>query len=679
MKKHFLVLLLAVFLFFQGNAAQQIYSHSVLQSVDFGEVKLTDNFWVPKIVQLQDVTLPLLFDIAERQGKLDNFRIIAGRKQGKLRLYNAPDSDVYKLLEAAGYSFATRENKKLQQRTDSIIDDIVAAQDSSGYLHTQYMVDFAHPAAPSPNLKNVITFGFGPQNRWQSFKYNWPFAYSQLYCAGHLMEAGVAYYKGCGKRKLLDAAIRMADLICKEFSLEKIKQYGDHPEVEIGLMQLYELTGKNEYLQKADEFSRYVNFSRPPDIHKEENSKPLYEQSCAYGHCVRTAYIYSGATDVIRATGAQDLTRAIFSIWKNITSSKMYVHGGTGNGTEAEQHGENYDLPVLPTYSECCANIAEAQWNYRLNLLTGNKKYADLVEWLSYNSALSGISCDGRRFAYSNKLNIDDEHRKDKHSGVRESYLFCCPSKLPVFMSGIGRWMYAKNEKGLFVNLFIGSKVATSCNGNTITLSQKTDYPLEGKVVITIEDYDRADFQLNIRIPQWLSEQQPISESPYFFDKNKGNFKLLLNGKRVGVEIRNGYIYMERKWNKGDVVELRMEMLPRRIYTDEVIAANKGRVAISRGPLLYCLEGIDHPFDISQMVLPAQSMIKSAFDVGLFGGIYVLKGKGKIKNKTVRFNAIPYYLWENRGIYTLRTLLIENPDKAIEEQPKKDVKMNTNG
>lgn len=673
-----LIALVLINIVFDGLASDKLYPNSVLTAVDFNQVKVNDPFWNQHIETIQEVTLPLLFQIAEKQGKIDNFRIVSGRKYGKLRLYNAPDSDVYKLLEAAGYSMVYVRNQKLEMQCDSIIDDIVAAQDTTGYLHTQYMFDFNHSSAPKRDNKNVQTFGFGPKNRWKSLKTNWPFAYSQLYCAGHMMEAGVAYFRGTGKRKLLDAAVRFADLICEVFNEEKIKTYADHPEVEIGLMQIYEVTGNPKYLHTADLMTRYVNFSRPVDINKEENSKPLHLQTCAYGHCVRTAYIYCGATDVIRATGANDLQGGIDKLWGSIVSGKMYIHGGTGNGTKAEQHGQMYDLPISPTYSECCASIAQAQWNHRLNLLTADPRYAALVELEMFNSALSGISLDGEKFFYSNKINIDDKNRTGKHSGVRETYLFCCPSKLPGFITGIGRWIYAKDEKGIYVNQFVGSELRTRLEGKEIHFRQISDYAYQGKTKLLME-HDAA-FTLHIRLPHWLGKEH-IADSPYYYDsRSLPTFQLKVNGKlSSAATVINGYLVVDRKWRKGDVVDITFDTPVRRVYSHSRIEANAGRVALMRGPLLFCLEGIDHSFDVLSMILPPTTEIRAKYSHDMLAGAIILEGKGIVQGKSVTFSAIPYFAWQNRGISSMTLLLIEDPGKINIKKEEDTTEFNTNG
>lgn len=645
-----------------------LYPHSRLSAVEFNEVNIDDDFWNERIRTVQEVTIPFLLDMAEEQGKIDNFRIVAGKKSGKLSIFNAPDSEIYKLIEAAGYSFAYRKNEVLEQRIDSIIGDIADAQSPTGYLHTQYMLTFEHPAAPSPDMRQIKRFGFGIENQWNSVNSKWPFAYNQLYCAGHLMEAGVAYYRGTGKDRLLKVAIKLSDLICSVFTDEKIKRHADHPEVEIGLMKVYEVTGDKKYLDVANKLCRYVSFSRPVDINREENSKPLHEQRKAFGHCVETTYMYTGATDICRATGAKDLIMAVNSLWEDVIGTKMYIHGGIGNGTHDEQHGNSYDLPVLPTYSECCSSIAQGQWNYRLGLFYGKTQYADLVELEMYNSALSGISLDGKSYFYTNKINIGKEKRKSAHSGVRQSYLFCCPSKLPGFITGIGRWVYAKDNNTLYVNQFVGSSVSTMINGRRVSLKQTSAFPWNGNVSFTWNSPATVD--LNIRIPQWVNKDAHIAASCYYYSGNRGNVSVKVNGKRAKCLFNaDGYLSLHRHWKKGDKVEIAFDMPVHRIYTGSKIKANVGKVALMRGPILYCLEGMDNEFDIEKMQLSASTSIENSYDPMVLGGTNVLTGNGQVQGKDISFKAVPYYLWQNRGIAAMTMLLNEQPDISKEEQP----------
>lgn len=660
-----------------------LFPHSALQEVPFQDVEIRDDFWLPRIRLVQEVTIPHLLDIAEKEGKINNFRIIGGFKEGKITLHNAGDSDVYKLIEAAGYSFATRHDSLLKARIDSLILIIASAQLPDGYLNTQYTLPDDHPSSPDLDVLHARRFGYGEKDRWRSTLENWPYAYSQLYCFGHLMEAAVAYHRGTGDTILLGVAGRMASHLRENFPLERIKEYADHPQVEIGLIKLYELSMQTEYLELADRFTRYITFARPRDIRLEESSKPLHEQREAWSHAVRTRYIYTAATDLVRATGAMDLREAMTSIWNNLTGCKMYLHGGVGNGTRFEQHGMDFDLPIENTYSESCASVAQGQWNHRMNLLTGESRYADIVEMEAYNSALAGYGADGRTFLYSNKLNMDTLHRVDYHSGVRTSYLFCCPSKLPGFVTGISRWAYARDPHHLYVNLFIGSEVNTSIGGHRVSLTQETGYPWNGEVTFRFNRGTRAKLGLRIRIPAWHSGEGPIPHAPYYFGNPRPlGMELKLNGRKLPANswvIRGGYLSVERRFRKGDSITLDLEMPVRRVYTKEEVAANRGRVALMVGPLLYSLEGVDNAFDVLKMQLPSGAPVSVAFKPELLGGVNTLSGEGFVNGRRVVFHAVPYFAWDNRGIHQLCTLMVEDPDALYQEKEEVAKEFNTDG
>lgn len=660
--------------------SRTLYPYSRLQEVPFTAVAVHDSFWLPRILTVQRVTIPLLLDIAEEEGKLDNFRIIAGKKEGRIRLHNAPDSDVYKLIEAAAYSLSTRYDTSLVERIEGIIADIADAQQPDGYLNTQYTLPDDHPSSPDLDTLHAKRFGYGEKDRWRSTLERWPYAYSQLYCAGHLMEAAAAWYRATGSDRLLTAALGLAGHIGKEFPTERIRTYADHPQVEIGLLKLYEITGDTSLLHLSDAFCRYVQFGRPKDIMLPENSRPLHEQRQAFSHCVRTGYIYTAATGVVRATGAADLHRAMTSIWRNLTGAKMYIHGGVGNGTPFEQHGFDYDLPIRDTYSESCAQIAQGQWNHQLNLLEGDGRYADVMEWEAYNGALSGIGLDGTKFLYANKLNMDTVGRVDYHSGVRTTYLFCCPSKLPGFVAGIGRWIYAVGNDHLVVNLFVESTVKARVAGKEVHLEQQTSYPWEGEVTLVFRNDPARKTGLMIRIPSWNASGGPFPGSPYFYRENEDvGYTLSVNGRllRPG-KTENGYITLNRRFRAGDRVTLSLDMPVRRICTDTRVEANRGRVALARGPVLYALEGADNPFDVLHMVLPPGSKVTPERRAGVPGGMTVLRGTGLLEGGPVDFTAIPYFSWQNRGIHPCCTLLTEDPGR-VQQEERSAKEFNTDG
>ena len=374
------------------------------------------------------------------------------------------------------------------------------------------------------------------------------------------------------------------------------------------------------------------------------------------------------------------LAQAVDRLWESVVGGKMYVHGGTGNGTNAEQHGEACDLPIEPAYCECCASIAQAQWNHSLNLLKGQARYASLVELEMYNSALSGISLDGRRFFYANKLNIGTENRRNKHTGVRETYLFCCPSKLPVFVAGIGRWIYAKDSTGVYVNQYVGSRLDTQVAGRRVSLTQTSEYLYGGTSRITVRTDGR--FALHLRVPQWLKER-PVACSPYRFGDclPAPAWTLTLNGRPIEVsEDAEGYLTVDRVWRAGDTLELRFDVAVRRVYTSDSVKANRGRVALMRGPLLYCLEGVDNNgCDVRKVVLPRDAAVVAAPGEVLSEKTVVLKGPCLLDGRSAGFVAIPYFLWENRGISSMVLLPVESPDEAVSGDDAPETEYNTYG
>ena len=638
--------------------------YSKLIAVPFDEVQVEDDFWSPRIETVQKVTIPDLLNLAESQGKIDNFAIVAGLKEGKLRLHNAPDSDVYKLIEAACYTLAWRRNGQLEQRIDRIIALIAAAQMEDGYVNTQYTLPFTHPASPAPEDGRVRRYGYGPEWLWRSTLKIWPKGYAQLYCAGHLLEAAAAHYRVAGHRNFLDVALKLADHLYRRFPPGKPLTYADHPQVGIGLMKLYEVTGEPRYLQLADHLVNNAIFARPVDFGEGQNQQPLRKQRKAYGHSVRINYIYSAATDLCRYLGDEPLRETLDSLWHSIVDKRIYVHGGVGGPAHAEQVAEDYLLDNSNCYCESCANIAHGQWNHRLNLMYADAKFADLLELEAYNSALSGISLDGLKYFYTNKLNMKKNGRHNQHSGVRKRYLFCCPAKLPGFVAGINRWIYAQDDKSIYVNLFIGSKTQVKLENNTVMVHQQTDYPWKGQTKITLEPKQTGSFDICLRIPGWLRSDGHIPGNLYSFAKTTPlKYQVIVNDRKIDwPALDKGYARIRRAWKKGDCIELHLTMPIRRIYAHSNVEANRSRVALMRGPLIYCLEGVDHDFSVLNMALPKDAEITPLTCINLLNGITILKGKGLADGeRKVDFTAVPYFSWQNRGIDELATWLIEDP------------------
>jgi len=637
--------------------------HSKLTPVSFSKVHLDDEFWAPRIRTVQSKTIPHLLQIAKRTGKLDNFAIVAGKKKGKIALHLCPDSDVYKILEAASYSLAWKRDPRLDSRVDELIALIADAQADDGYLNTQFMLPFGHPASPDKNHDHVREFGYGPADQWSATVNRWPHGMGQLYCIGHLFEAAVAHYNATGKRAFLDVAIKAADNLDRTFDQSEPLDYADHPQVEIGLFKLYEATGEKRYLKLANYITHNCKFHRPPDIGDGQSAQPFIEQRNAFGHCVRTMYIYSGATDLVRALGDEPTRTALESLWQNVVGRKMYVHGGIGNGTPAEQHGTDYDLPNERSYCECCASIAMGQWNHRLNLLYGDAQYADIVELEAYNSGLSGISLDGKRYFYQNKLVVGN-----KHDG-RSSYLFCCPSKLPGFVAGIGRWMYAQDDSAIYVNMYVSGSVDATMKGSNVKLKQQTRYPWDGKVQLSVAADKEMEFDICLRIPGWVQDR-PVPTDLYRFDnKSDTSFSVQVNGKKPTASIMKGYIRIRKKWKRDDVIDLNLPMPVRRVRAHHRVKADADRVALQRGPIVYCLEAADNDGEVLDLSLPCDSQITAEHREDLLGGVTVLRGNALRNGKRVAFTAIPYYAWDNRNTGEMTVWIPEKvTDKIRNEQ-----------
>ena len=655
--------------------------YSSLVELPFNQVKVNDNFWSPRIQIIQDTTIYDLFKIAEEQGKIDNLRILAGRKKdGKIKLFVAPDSDLWKIMEAASYSLAWKRNSRLEAVLDELIELYAEAQADDGYINQIFMLpDSAFENRPGWNRPG-FRLGYGSDERFKGSFDEWPSGLGQLYSAGHLMVAGAAYYRATGKKNLLDIAVKMADCIYREFPPDMPYDYIDHPGLGLGLVKLYEVTKDKRYLELAEHIVHSVNHARPVDLGNGENRKPIEDQREAWGHAVCINYLYSGATDLCRYFNEPETRIALDSLWHSIVDRRIYIHGGIGGPVSHEQLADDWNLPPATTYSESCANIATGEWNHRMNLLYGDAKYADIMEIEAYNGALSGISLKGTEYLYTNPLYADLKNRNGYRSGVRTRYLFCCPSKLPGFVAGIGRWIYARDNSGIYVNLFIGSTAKTELGGKHVTIVQETDYPWKEKVSITIQPDSPHKFRLLLRIPGWARADGPFPSDIYRFgDNEKIDWKVSVNGKPFEIKnLEKGYLQILRKWKPGDRVELQFPMPVRKVYSHPNIKATKGKIALMRGPVLYCLEGVDNDFNVLGTALTTDSGIGYEYKDDLLGGVTVLTGNAiNSDNKPVRFTAIPYYAWQNRGIHEM-TVWIYGDIDHIEEDKTQIIKEEQN-
>ena len=657
------------------EAREPIRKFSKLQEVPFQFVKIDDAFWNERILTVQKKTIPDLLKMAKEGGWIDNFLIIAGKKEGKITLKNSPDSDIYKILEAASYSLVWRRDPELEKEIDDIISIIASAQDKDGYLNTQFQLPFDHPASPQRDSQRAKRYGYGPEQRWKATVAEWPKGMGQLYCAGHLFEAAAAHFRATGKRTLLEVAIRLADCMDKQLDRSNFN-FADHPQVEIGLVKLYQVTSERRYLELADFIAHNSHFQRPPDIGDGENQQPIAQQKNAFGHCVRTLYLYSGFTDLVSYKGNQEDLAGLSNLWESVAGKKMYVHGGIGNGTAFEQHGLDYELPNDRAYCECCGSIAMGQWNHRLNLVTGNAKYSDLVEIEAYNSALSGLSMDGTNYFYRNLLTANCKN--DQWSQQRWRYLFCCPSKLPGFITGLNRWIYAVDDETIYANLFVGNIAKIPWGSDTIVIKQETDYPWKGAVSFLFEPVKTSDFIFAIRIPGW-TKKVPVPGGLYHYtDNDSANINVSINGQPVsGSKVTDdGYLRLARKWNPGDKVSIQFEMLVRKVIAIPEVKEDAGYSAIMRGPVVYCLESPDNSGNIFDFTLRNEDTLASDTLNNLLPGILTLKGIGHIRdsiNTPVRL--IPYFLWNNRGKSDMTIWIPHKWTKEIAERQAKNSKV----
>ncbi len=493
--------------------------------VPFTEVKLNDRFWLPRIEINRDVTISYEFAKCEETGRIDNFAKAAGKMEGPFGTrYPFDDTDVYKIIEGASYSLQVIPDASLESYMDSLIDLIAAAREEDGYLYTARTIDPGNPHE------------MAGKERWSNLGIS-----HELFNVGQLIEAGVAYYQATGKRKLLDAAIQFADLVCREFGPGKRYGIPGHQEIEIALPKLYRVTGDRKYLEMA----RFFIEQRGDHTHREplrilsdpeyyQDHKPVFQQEEAVGHAVRAGYFYSAITDVAALSGDERYQKTTDRIWNDVVGTKLYLTGGIGSQKEVEGFGKPYELPNKTAYCETCAAIANIFWNYRMFLLHGDSKYIDVLERTLYNGFLSGISLNGKEFFYPNPLECDSKYYV-YHSTARQPWFncSCCPTSVVRFMPAIPGYIYVKTENALYVNLFIGSSAKAEFGQKPVQILQETNYPWEGKIKISIDPQDQARFSLRVRIPGW-AKGKPVPTDLYQYMDQKGcPYLLKINGKEA--------------------------------------------------------------------------------------------------------------------------------------------------
>ena len=631
-----------------------------VHAVPFTQVKLADKFWLPKIETNRTVTIPASFERCENTGRVKNFTMAAEKKGRFCTKFPFDDTDIYKTIEGASYSLAVHPDAKLEAYIDSLITIIGKAQEPDGYLYTARTIDPANPHAWAGN------------ERWQKERE----LSHELYNAGHLYEAAAAHFMATKKRNLFDIALKNADPVCSVFGPEKKHVAPGHEIVEMGLVKLYRLTGKKEYLATAkffiEERGHYNGYdAKSKDPWKSgsywQDDKPVNDQDEAEGHAVRAGYLYSAVADVAALTGDDSLLHAIDRIWDNMISKKFYVQGSVGAKGDGERFGGNYELPNETAYNETCAAIANVYWNYRMFLLHGDAKYIDVLEKSLYNGLISGVGLDGKSFFYTNAMQVKQTGDGSGSNGftsgdveaARSGWFecSCCPTNVARLLPAVPGYMYAQKDDNLYVNLFINGTADLNIGKIPVQVIQQNNYPWDGALGFTINPKKTSAFNLLVRIPGWAQNIVVPSDLYQFENSTATKPAIKVNGQPVEYTIQNGYAVIARTWKKNDAVTVDLPMEVKRITANKNIKDDIGKVALQRGPLVYCAEWPDNNGKTSNIILPAATRFTNEFKPDLLNGVMVLKAEVPvvvINNENVNtvkqpFTAIPYYSWANRG------------------------------
>lgn len=608
--------------------------------VPFTEARVDDRFWSPRIETNRKVTIPYAFQQCVATGRVRNFEIADSVLQGIISKgtfcsrYGFDDSDVFKIIEGASYSLHTMYDPKLEAYVDSLIVIVGRAQEKDGYLYTMRTID------PEKSWA---------KERWVNDRTK---SSHELYNAGHLYEAAVAHYAATKKRSLLDIALKNADLLCATFGPSGMHTVPGHEVTEIGLAKLYLVTGQRKYLDLARFF--LDQRGHPKGEVYNQDQLPVVEQREAVGHAVRAGYLYAGMADVAALTGDESYVRAIDAIWEDVVRTKLYVTGGIGSAGNIEGFGPPFDLPNLSAYCETCASIANVYWNFRMFLRHGDARYLDIVERVLYNSFLSGVGMSGDRFFYPNPLESYKSRERSPWFACA-----CCPSNIVRFIPSIPGYVYSHRKDTIFVNLFIAGSATVPLDSGGVTVRQSGNYPWEGNISIVVDPGVSRDFTVAVRIPGW-AEGHPVPSNLYRYIDATPYVSFTVDGKPYPLEIERGFLRIRRVWKAGDEIALTLGMPVRRVLADERVADDRGRMALERGPLVYCLEGPDVPDGhVLNLVLSDSVSWQSGFEPKLLGGVEVLKGTAMVTKRRANgsvevagmrpVSAIPYYAWAHRG------------------------------
>ncbi len=656
MKRTLAVMAMALATTLAGHAQKQPSAGGYpITPVPFTSVKVAPGtFWGQRLEASRNVTVPLAFSKCESEGRYKNFENAAEHLKDPSKVfkvngvgYSFDDTDPYKTIEGAAYILQTYPDKKLEHYVDSVIDIIATAQEPDGYLYT----------ARTQNPDNPHHWA-GPK-RWVKEED----LSHELYNLGHMVEGAVAYWQATGKRKFLDIARRYADVACKEVGPNPGQAcvVPGHQIAEMAMARLYLATGEKKYLDFAKFLLDYRGKTEIKNDYSQSH-KPVIEQDEAVGHAVRASYMYAGMADVAALTGDESYIKAIDNIWSNIVSKKLYITGGIGATSSGEAFGRNYYLPNMSAYCETCAAIGNVYVNYRLFLLHGESKYYDVLERTLYNGLISGVSLDGGGFFYPNVLESMGERQRQAWFGCA-----CCPSNICRFIPSLPGYVYAVKDRNIYVNLFLSNSSNLKVAGKQVSLSQQTNYPWDGDITVTVDKNAAGQFAMKIRIPGWLKGQVVPSDLYTYTDNKRLNATCTVNGEAVDVtSAADGYLTIDRKWKKGDKIQLHFDMEPRTVRANEKVEQDRGMISVERGPVVYCAEGVDNDFDIMTTlmnqqpqfsVLPAQDFKIKAADgehtyqltkLATDAQALSFDKQGRLVAKNVRLTMIPYYAWCHR-------------------------------
>ncbi|WP_223706747.1 glycoside hydrolase family 127 protein [Flavobacterium potami] len=607
-----------------------------IEPVNIQNVKLTDSFWLPIIKRVQEVTIEYAIKKCDEEGRFENFLIAGKQKTGTTR-GDMPfdDTDVYKIIEGASNTLISAPNPKLERVLDSMIAIVKIGQEPDGYITTWRTINPAKPPAPwVPVIEG---------KRWESLQIS-----HELYNPGHLIEAAIVHYEATGKTNFLDIAIKAADMLVRTFGDNpgQVKGVPGHQIVETGLLKLYQITGKKEYLKLA---KYYLDNRGNPNNHKlygeyAQDHMPVVDQKEAVGHAVRAVYMYAGMTDIVALTKDKAYENAVNTIWDNMVNKKMYITGGIGSRHDGEAFGVNYELPNLTAYNETCAAIGDVYWNHRLHSLYGKSQYFDVIERSMYNGLISGISLDGKQFFYPNALEADGVYKSNRGSCTRQGWFdcSCCPTNLIRFIPSIPGLIYSKTKNDLYVNLYASNNASFTLGKTDLQISQHTSYPWNGKVGISVNPKKESQFTIKLRVPGWARNEVLPGDLYTYKKASTQKPTISVNGETLAIQPENGYFNVTRNWKKGDKIALNFPMEVQEVETNSKVETNKNKVSLEYGPLVYAVEEIDNKNNFDKIDISASDTFKVRKEANLLQGVNVIENS--------KFTAIPYYSWSNRGI-----------------------------